>query len=99
MSFAYSAALVLTNITDAAGLSSQFFYFDTFGDALVQLVTPYGTTAFNISGDTNNNFYQGIFDRTARITHPNMAAQFPTLKNPEEASYFAVCLATMPVGM
>ena len=35
----------------------------------------------------------------ANITHPNIAAEFPALKNPAEASYVAICMATMPQGM
>jgi Na+/proline symporter len=39
----------------------------------------------------------------ARVTHPDLAASFPKLKEyglrPEEASYFAICVATMPAGM
>ena len=35
----------------------------------------------------------------ARVTHPDLAASFPQLKNPQDASYFAIALATMPSGM
>ena len=35
----------------------------------------------------------------ARVTHPDLAASFPQLKNPQDASYFAIALATMPNGM
>jgi Na+/proline symporter len=35
----------------------------------------------------------------ARITHGDLAAMFPHLKNPAEAAYVATCLDTMPAGM
>ncbi|HRK31149.1 MAG TPA: hypothetical protein PLD59_08730 [Tepidisphaeraceae bacterium] len=35
----------------------------------------------------------------ARVTHPELAATFPKLKNPQDASYFAIAMTTMPVGM
>lgn len=35
----------------------------------------------------------------ARITHPNLGEMFPNLANPEEASYFAIAMTTMPAGM
>jgi SSS family solute:Na+ symporter len=35
----------------------------------------------------------------ARITHGDLAAMFPHLKNPSEAAYVATCVDTMPAGM
>jgi solute:Na+ symporter, SSS family len=35
----------------------------------------------------------------AAVVYPNIKAQFPKLSNPQEASYFAICMATMPAGM
>jgi Na+/proline symporter len=35
----------------------------------------------------------------ATISHPNLAATFPTLKEPAEGSFFAIAQATFPVGM
>jgi len=35
----------------------------------------------------------------ARITHGDLAAEFPHLKNPTEAAYVITCLDTMPAGM
>jgi len=41
----------LTNITDVAGLSSQFAY-DATGTLISELTTPYGVTRFSWSGDS-----------------------------------------------
>ena len=35
----------------------------------------------------------------ATITHPDLAAQFPTLAQPHEAAFIAVCGDVMPMGM
>ena len=35
----------------------------------------------------------------ARILYPDLHVLFPTLKNPEEASFFAISQAVLPVGM
>ena len=35
----------------------------------------------------------------ARISHPDLAASFPNLKNPTEGAFVATCLDTMPAGM
>src|SRR5688572_155831 len=35
----------------------------------------------------------------ARVTHPDLSATFPQLRNPQDASYFAIAMATMPAGM
>ncbi len=35
----------------------------------------------------------------ASITHPDLGAVFPTLKNPAEGSFFAIAMATFPKGM
>ncbi len=36
---------------------------------------------------------------SARITRPNLAADFPHLANPSEAAFVAVCMDTLPQGM
>lgn len=35
----------------------------------------------------------------ARIAYPDLAQQFPHLKNPQEAAFFAIAVNTMPAGM
>jgi SSS family transporter len=35
----------------------------------------------------------------ARIAFPDLKPMFPALKNPQDASYFAIAMATMPAGM
>src|SRR5205814_6290769 len=35
----------------------------------------------------------------ARIVYPHIAGEFPKLANPQEASYFAIAMQTMPAGM
>jgi Na+/proline symporter len=35
----------------------------------------------------------------ATITHPHIGQQFPNLKNPQEASFVAVCMDVMPQGL
>lgn len=35
----------------------------------------------------------------ARITHPNLAAEFPLLQKPNEAAFVAVCLDVLPQGL
>lgn len=35
----------------------------------------------------------------ARIAYPDLAQQFPNLKNPSEAAFFAIAVHTMPAGM
>jgi Na+/proline symporter len=49
-------------------------------------------------------FLGGIFvwflpPMLATITHPDLAATFPTLKEPSEGSFFAIAQAVFPVGM
>jgi SSS family solute:Na+ symporter len=36
---------------------------------------------------------------TARITHPNLAAEFPLLQQPHEAAFVAVCMDVLPKGL
>ncbi|MEO6003652.1 MAG: transporter [Opitutus sp.] len=36
---------------------------------------------------------------TARLTHPNLAADFPLLQQPHEAAFVAVCLDVLPKGL
>ena len=60
----------LTNITDAAGISSDISYLVVSGNEIAggdptALVTPCGTTSFSTLGDA---YGQGIFDSTVRIT-------------------------------
>jgi RHS repeat-associated protein len=65
VSMAYDpSTLLLTNITDAAGLSSQFVYASDGGiyTLPVAMLTPYGTTQF----DTLN---VGSFDRVVWVTN------------------------------
>lgn len=56
VSFGYGNFGLLTNITDAAGISSQFIYEDMGlgGGAVTELITPYGTTLLSTSGDNFN---------------------------------------------
>lgn len=61
VTFIYDLGPNLTNITDAAGISSSIGYASSY--AVNQLVTPYGTTTFDAAGDT------GLFDRSVRITN------------------------------
>jgi YD repeat-containing protein len=68
---------VLTNITDAAGISSQIAYVADTGLA-TQLITPYGTTQFSIYGNNGNN---GVFDRTLEITNATGTVEFYGLMN------------------
>jgi len=35
----------------------------------------------------------------AAIVHPDLAAMFPTLANPSEGAFVAICITTMPAGM
>ncbi len=35
----------------------------------------------------------------ATVTHPNIAHEFPLLKNPQEAAFVAVCMDVMPKGL
>ncbi len=35
----------------------------------------------------------------ARVTHPDLSATFPQLKNTQDASYLAIAITTMPSGM
>lgn len=49
-------------------------------------------------------FLGGIFiwflpPMIASVTHPDLAAAFPNLKEPGEASFFAIAQSTFPVGM
>jgi RHS repeat-associated protein len=62
----------LTSITDAAGITSHIWYAYQYAFPLTQLVTPYGTTAFEF--DINGNL--GVFDRLLRITRPDSTQEF-----------------------
>lgn len=35
----------------------------------------------------------------ARIVHPDLGTMFPSLNNPSEAAFVAICITTMPAGM
>ena len=68
--------ILLTNITDAAGISSQIGYQDgADGGPVTQLITPYGTTSF-LTTDA-----YGVFDRTVQITNAVGTQEFYGLKN------------------
>ena len=71
--FTCSALKLLSEITDAAGITSQITYEVAGGYTVRQLITPYGTTEFSTSGD---GYDQGIFERTVRITLPNGTQEF-----------------------
>lgn len=62
--------LTLTNITDAAGLKSDIVYliYATYYTIPVALITPYGTTGFNV-------FNTGEFDRILQITNADGTMQ------------------------
>lgn len=51
----------LTNITDVAGMSSQFVY-DSSGQVVNQLTTPYGTTSFTWSSPYAGSYALNITD-------------------------------------
>ena len=69
----------LTNITDAAGISSQFGYEDGYVRGVItHLVTPYGTTLFSTSGNDGDH---GVFDRTIQITNALGTQEFYGLIN------------------
>jgi len=59
----YYSGPTLTNITDAAGISSYIEYESPIGDAVSRLVTPYGTTGFTVDESSS------LFDRSVRITN------------------------------
>src|ERR1019366_3046383 len=51
----------LTNMTDVAGMSSQFVY-DSSGQVVNQLTTPYGTTSFTWSSPYAGSYALNITD-------------------------------------
>ena len=67
---------VLTAVTDAAGIKSQFYYLYAWGGPPTALVTPYGTTYMNLLGMTNSGNSEGIFTRTAQLTQPDGSVEF-----------------------
>jgi YD repeat-containing protein len=75
VSFSYADLYgpILTNITDAAGLSSQIVYEDVAGHSVKKLITPYGTTYLSTFG--SGGAY-GVFDRTVNITNATGSQEF-----------------------
>jgi hypothetical protein len=67
-----SAQDELTTITDVAGITSHLWYAYQYAFPVTQLVTPYGTTAFEF--DISGNL--GVFDRLLRITRPDSTQEF-----------------------
>ncbi len=72
---------VLTAVTDAAGITSQFYYVTSTGGPPAALITPYGTTYMNPLGMTNAGDSQGMFTRTAQLTQPDGSVEFYALMN------------------
>jgi YD repeat-containing protein len=72
----YDSSGRLTNIVDAAGISSSFVYDDNTG-WVTNLVTPYGTTIFKITGATSNytNDTEYAVNRSVTVTEPNGSKQ------------------------
>jgi YD repeat-containing protein len=69
----------LTNITDTAGISSQFVYADGYVRGFItQLITPYGTTYLSTFGNGGDH---GVFDRTIQITNAIGTQEFYGLMN------------------
>lgn len=64
-------AKALTTIIDPVNIQSRFRYW--FFEIPYQLITPYGTTEFDLLGATNTTY--GV-NRTIRLTHPNTAQEF-----------------------
>jgi len=74
--FKYDSSGRLTNITDAAGISTGFGY-DTNTGWITNMVTLYGTTSFKLTG-TSTNFQDDPSDpinRSALVTEPNGGKQ------------------------
>ena len=72
----YNSTGRLTNIVDAASISSSFVYDGTTG-WITNLVTPYGTTVFKLSGTSANFFDDGTYsvNRSCTVTEPNGSRQ------------------------
>jgi RHS repeat-associated protein len=72
----YDSSGRLTNIVDAASISSSFVYDGTTG-WITNLVTPYGTTVFKLSGTSSNFFNEGTntVNRSCTVTEPNGSRQ------------------------
>jgi RHS repeat-associated protein len=69
----------LTTITDAEGITSHVWYPYPASQA-GSIVTPYGTTRFEISWAMFVGDY-GVFDRLTRVTHPDSSQEFFGLVN------------------
>ena len=71
MALAYNSAGRLTNLVDAAGIASGFTYLAN--GWITNLVTPYGTTVFQLSGTSSTfaNAAPWAFNRSALITEPD----------------------------
>jgi RHS repeat-associated protein len=95
--------LLLTNITDAAGISSWLAYDNiTFGDPEA-LITPYGTTVFGNSDDDNGSGQSGVFDRILQITNAIGQVEFYGLISDyggaDYTSFFTAAVPTnTPIG-
>ena len=66
--------LCLTGITDAAGITSHIFYELTIGGYVTELITPNGTTLLTLFGNVGGAD-MGMFDRTVRITRPDLTQE------------------------
>ncbi|MCZ7636841.1 MAG: cysteine peptidase family C39 domain-containing protein [Verrucomicrobia bacterium] len=71
MALAYNSAGRLTNLVDTAGIASGFTYLAN--GWVTNLVTPYGTTLFQLSGTSTTfaNDAPWAFNRSALITEPD----------------------------
>lgn len=74
--FRYDSTGKLTNIVDALGISSTFKYDGTTG-WMTNMTTPYGTTAFKLTGSTNDFSSDPTYsvNRSALVTEPNGSKQ------------------------
>ena len=72
----YNPSGLLTNIVDAISLSSSFVYDDTTG-WITNLVTPYGTTVFQLTGTASSFINDPTYavNRSCTVTEPNGSKQ------------------------
>jgi RHS repeat-associated protein len=92
----------LTNITDAAGISSWIIPDNVTFGAPLGLVTPYGTTIFG-SNDEDNGTQSGVFQRIVQITNAIGQVEFYGMVNvyggTDWASFSAAAVPTnTPLG-
>jgi RHS repeat-associated protein len=100
VSLAYDIGPALTNIVDAAGISSHFTYYNEYGGPVIRLTTPYGTSGFNDNGIDGNS---GIFDRVVQLTNAVGQVEFygmiNSYTNNDWPNYLASQIPTnTPVG-